>query len=291
MKWLDRLFGVKETEKTGAHRGAYQHHGGELKRKVLDYVNNAKGEFTAPQMATAIGYKSSSHSRVNGLSQYLRELEKAGVIECLTIGDRYPGQPNIWKKKVMDSPKPKKQQAPSSEPELKTKPAPMEQGIKRWRIGELEMAVAEAVRSLGGQFGVRQVGKIIGHGNINGGGIYNALKRMERNGELKLVSLGGSHCGNKWERVIKNQPKPEVVPPKAIPTPTLTSATVAVPFYYDAEFRVVAKRDKRLITLIEQKKTDALGNEKWEPAETNVRLYQQALKAVCGHILAQNGVL
>ena len=88
-----------------------------------------------------------------------------------------------------------------------------------------------------------------------------------------------------------DKPKPEVTLPKSIPTPTITSAPITVPFYYDAEFRVVAKRDKRLVTLIEQKRTDAMGNDKWEPAETNVRLYQQALKAVCGHILATNGVL
>ena len=182
MRWLSLLFNKEKVGESDREphtramgsKNKRAHRGGERKRKILDAISKFDGEFTTIEIAKASGYtQSCGHT---GIATYLREFEKKGLIECVTVGKRRRCDPLVWRKKT-------------------------------------------------------------------------AAKQA------------------------------------------LVSKPVTVPFYYEAEFRVVAKRDKRIITLIEQKKTDALGNEKWEPAETNVRLYQQALKAVCGHILAQNGVL
>lgn len=269
MGWLDKFFGSKPADaKEKTRKGTYHYHGGELKRAVRDYVDNAKGEFTVPQIADAIGFKSSSHSRVNGLSVYLRELEKAGVVKCLTTGNRYPGQPNTWKKV-----------------ETQAKPQPKERKVRRYPVGGLEKAIREVIKSFNGPFEIQQIGDALGRNCADGGGVYTAMARLEKKGVVKIVERGAGTRRGKWELARKYQTKPE--PPKSETKPALVSEPIVIPFYHDADYRVVARKDKRVIALVEEKRTDALGKERWVTAETSAILYQQALKAVCGQLIGR----
>lgn len=277
MKWLERLFGTQEepvnvkkrVRKTVAKKAQKNAFDEQIRSDIKNYVLAKRSPWSVRQISEELKCGAQIVYGVIGTLS----LKKEVVLHHTETGEI--GRPTKFFL------------ARHIEPVT-----PKTIAVERWGRGELDKAVTEAVKTFNGPFEVSHVGRAIGHRDLTGGGVYHALKRLAGKGIVRERSRRGEGCScGTWELTRKAQPKPETTPPKPIPAPTRTSNPVTVPFYYDAEFRVVAKRDKRIIALIEQKKKDAMGQEKWEPAETDIRLYQQALKAVCGHMLAPNGVM
>lgn len=264
MKWLDRFFGAKQEEtKAEANRPVLlvNRYGqvGELKKAVEQYIANSTGPFTIRDVSAAIGH---FDPLGRGLHKTVHRFEKKGLVKVLP---REKGALMTWEKidKKPEAAIVKRACAKSG----------MGKATQFCALQFLQTAscpvTADDVRSA---LGIKT--------SKPNDAVWMALKSLSRTGvirELGRKKVKGSPI--LWEAVQTTSSKTPPVPL------ALVSKPITVPFYFDAEFRVVTKRDKRLIALIEQKKADSLGKEKWEPAETNIRVYQQALKAVCGELI------
>lgn len=255
MKWLKDLFGVKEETREYLMRPRYGKQG-EMTKAIREYVIKTSGPFTIRDVAKGIGH----YDKLGrGLHKAVHPLEKEGLVKMLP---REKGKLMLWEKVVKNTPaKPQTQTA---------KPHHYPKGTG----GRME-SVLDVITTAGRPLSLNEIRDALGlpRTKVNDT-VYGAVSRLCVSGAIRKV---GS-MKQKGHPYLFDIAKPS-------PKPTLTSSPLTVPFYYDAEFRVVAKRDKRLMAVIEQKRADSLGKEKWEPAETNVRLYQQALKAVCGQLL------
>lgn len=263
MKWLKNLFGRNEEKPQPGNYSnprTFRRYGnlGELPAAVRNFVARTSTPFTIRDVAAGISYVNANGQ---GLHKTLRELEREGII---TASRRHPGGPITW---------------------TKAEAKPHE--IKRLRAKGVSLRVVAAeimpiLKSADGPMSANEIRVALGREKTGKcDPVYKALRILADEGDIRRAGFGPQPAhAHLWEAV-----KP-VEAPKPVPVcPSGASPLLVVPFCHEGDFRVVAKRDKRVVVLIEAKRADALGKENWVTAETNILLYQQALKAVCGRVI------
>lgn len=268
MKWLDRLLGVEQAE-NAVHNNRpifrVQRYGrqGELTEAVKQYIVNSTHPFTIRDVSAGIGH---FDPLGRGLHKTVHSFEKKGLVKVLP---RDKGALMTWEKV-----------------ERKAK-APVKTASKKGAVRE---SILRVLRSSTAPMTTVEIRSALGRpARYNNDPIYASLCGLSADKCIRKAGTARSKGGAiLWEAVkpVASGSHASVVLPNAIPTPSHASQPLTVPFYYDAEFRIVAKRDKRLVALVERKRTDALGCEHWEAVNNGGgALYMEAMRVLAGELI------